>query len=929
MTPERWKQINDLLDAVFELAPDKRPAFLEHACAGDEALKKEIELLLTSDERARSFIEAPAFQAAADLLTENRLALSPGQAIGRYTILSAIGTGGMGEVYRATDPSIGREVAIKVLHPSFASDTDRLRRFELEARAAGTLNHPNILAIHDVGTQDGSPYVVSELLIGETLRARLASALPERKTIDYAIQVAHGLAAAHEKGIVHRDLKPENIFITKEGHVKILDFGLAKLSHRAMTHENLTKSSTIERTESGIVLGTVGYMSPEQVRGERVDHRTDIFSFGAILYEMLSGKHAFSGKTSVEKMNAILNEDPPALMNISQVLDRFVRNCLEKKVEERFQSARDLGLALEAVSRASSSSEAAPTSQKRRWFPAMLTTVLVIVVLFAFLAGERARLSKMPIISQAVYHRLTFRRGTVYSARFAPDGHTVVFSAAWDGNPMEIYTGISGSPEYRSLGLSNAEILSISHTGEMAVLLHCRYVDPDYGFVGTLARIPFSGGAPRELIEDVIYADWAPDGQNLAVVRHLGDTFRLEFPLGRVLYESSNLIRDVRISPKGNLVGFVEGRQNECAIISVDPTGKRQLLSAGWTNALGLVWSPSGDELWFAGDKITDFPKELHAVSVSGKDRLVLRLTSELYVYDISQEHRVLMTVSDDRAGLSVLPPGETNERDLSWYDFSFARDISKDGSELLINENGQGTGGSRIVTFVRKTDGSPAIRLGEGFAFEFSPDGKWVLSYAIQQKKLVLIPTGPGEVRALPSWGVTINENGNAAWVPDGKRIVYEGKEKDHGFRVYVQEIASATPPRAITPEGIALIRHPVSRDGRWIVAYGADGRFWLYPLEKGQAHPIPGLDTKTSNVLSWNADGRRLYVAVRYKYPLYVYLLDLSTGKREFWKELTPPDPAGITLFYNPHISADGKSYAYSYIRILSDLYLVDGLK
>ena len=250
MTPERWKQINDLLDAVFELAPDKRPAFLEHACAGDEALKKEIELLLTSDERARSFIEAPAFQAAADLLTENRLALSPGQAIGRYTILSAIGTGGWGK-YVGQNPSIGREVAIKVLHPSFASDTDRLRRFELEARAAGTLNHPNILAIHDVGTQDGSPYVVSELLIGETLRARLASALPERKTIDYAIQVAHGLAAAHEKGIVHRDLKPENIFITKEGHVKILDFGLAKLSHRAMTHENLTKSSTIGENRIG------------------------------------------------------------------------------------------------------------------------------------------------------------------------------------------------------------------------------------------------------------------------------------------------------------------------------------------------------------------------------------------------------------------------------------------------------------------------------------------------------------------------------------------------------------------------------------------------------------------------------------------------------------------------------------------------------
>ena len=281
--------------------------------------------------------------------------LTPGSRLGPYEILAPIGAGGMGEVYRARDPRLGREVAIKVLPASFSADADRLRRFEQEAQAAGVLNHPNIIAVYDIGTHDGAPYVVQELLEGETLRAVLAGGrLSPRKAIDYALQIAHGLAAAHEKGIVHRDLKPENVFVTTDGRVKILDFGLAKLTHTEERGQATNLPTATAGTEPGVVLGTLGYMSPEQVRGKPADARSDIFSFGAILYEMLSGKRAFHGDSAADTMSAILKEDPPDLsvtnQNISPGLERIVRHCLEKNPEQRFHSAHDLAFDLEALS---------------------------------------------------------------------------------------------------------------------------------------------------------------------------------------------------------------------------------------------------------------------------------------------------------------------------------------------------------------------------------------------------------------------------------------------------------------------------------------------------------------------------------------------------------------------------------------------------
>lgn len=331
MSPERWQQVKGVLQEALELAPEQVPAFLDRACSTDHSLRRDVESLLSSGNDVRSsFLRSSP---------DARLTLSIGTSLGDFEIVSLLGAGGMGEVYRARDHRLEREVALKVL-PRFVSfDHERLHRFDQEAKAAAALNHPNILAVFQMGTYEGAPYLVSELLEGETLRERLKHGpIPLTKAIDYGLQIAYGLSAAHEKGIVHRDLKPENLFVNSDGRIKILDFGLAKLTHHAAMQ-------SLE-TEPGSVLGTVGYMSPEQVRGQAADHRSDIFAFGAILYEMLSGKRAFTGESAADVASAILKEDPPRLSKSGsrtpKALESVIKRCLEKDPNQRFQSASEV-----------------------------------------------------------------------------------------------------------------------------------------------------------------------------------------------------------------------------------------------------------------------------------------------------------------------------------------------------------------------------------------------------------------------------------------------------------------------------------------------------------------------------------------------------------------------------------------------------------
>src|SRR5687768_15220452 len=470
------------------------------------------------------------------------MSLAAGTQLGPYEVMDLLGAGAMGEVYRARDTRLRRQVAVKVLPASIGNDPARLKRFEQEARAAGALNHPNIVAIRDVGHESGSPYVVSELLEGETLRERMGGMpLPPRKVMDYAIQIARGLAAAHEKGIVHRDLKPDNIFLTRDGGVKILDFGLAKLGRApfaASFEDSVSAAPTCDPlTEEGTVLGTVGYMSPEQVRGQNADHRSDIFSFGAVLYEMLTGQRAFKGRSAVETLNAILKEEPPQITvanpPLPPALERIVYHCLEKNPAERFQSAHDLAFDIEALSSPSGSGPRAALlpgeSPWQRARPALLAALIMALPAAGFLLARAASHHPNP-----EYQRLTFRRGTVYGARFSPDGQ-VVYSAAWDGRKPELYARRPETPDARGLGFPMASVVGVSPSGEMALLIH------DEGKPSVLARAPLAGGPPREILERVHAADWARDGGDFAVVRHVDGGLRLEYPIGTVLVSSPSV----------------------------------------------------------------------------------------------------------------------------------------------------------------------------------------------------------------------------------------------------------------------------------------------------------------------------------------------------------------------------------------------------
>ncbi|MBK5255783.1 MAG: serine/threonine protein kinase, partial [Vicinamibacteria bacterium] len=556
------------------------------------------------------------------------------------------------EVYRAKDTRLGRDVAVKVLPSSLAQDADRLRRFELEARAASSLDHPHVAAIHDIGTHEGTPYIVSELLEGDTLRDRLGTPLPPRRVVEYALQIAQGLSAAHEKGIVHRDLKPENLFVTRDGRIKILDFGLAKLTQPSFGGGVETGAPTMTRgTDPGTVMGTVGYMSPEQVRGRVIDHRSDIFAFGAILYEMLTGRRAFKGDTTADTMTAILKEEPPEISAtqplVPPALDRIVRHCLEKDAESRFQSARDLAFDLEALSVMSAERVAVTggLSRRRTWVGVAVLAAIALAAL-GYLAGRRATstTSGSGVTSLPSFHRLTYRRGTIRSARFAPDGQTIVYGAAWEGQPIRLFMTRAQGGESTPIALPDAEILSISTSGEMAVSVGHSFESGVMG-QGTLARAGLLGGTPREVLENVEEAEWTPDGADYAVVRRLANRERLEYPVNHVLRETDGYISHPRFSRRGDRIAFLTHPilgDDRGWVSVVDLAGHEARLTAEYTSIGGVAWSPGGDEIWFSASKSGE-AYSLLGVSLAGRERVVWRGLTGVSLMDVAKDGRALL----------------------------------------------------------------------------------------------------------------------------------------------------------------------------------------------------------------------------------------------------------------------------------------------
>jgi dipeptidyl aminopeptidase/acylaminoacyl peptidase len=858
--------------------------------------------------------------------------LGAGTKLGPYEILAPLGAGGMGEVYRARDARLKRDVAIKVLPVSYSNDPDRLRRFELEAQSAGALNHPNITAVYDFGSHEGAPYVVTELLEGETLRTVVSGGkVPPRRAIDYALQIAHGLAAAHEKGIVHRDLKPENLFVLNDGRVKILDFGLAKLT-QSEAADSAASSLPTETggTEPGMVLGTLGYMSPEQVKGRPADARSDIFSFGAILYEMLSGHRAFRADSAAETMSAILREEPPDLSTTNQSvppgLDRIVRHCLEKSPERRFHSAHDLAFDLESLSTVSAApGTAVPASRGRRARGALLAggaALLAVVALAAFFAGRAARPASGS--ARVRFKPLTYRSLPIFRALFAPDGRTVVFSQAAEGNRTEVFTLTPDYPEPRPIGVPDSQLLSVSSKGELALLTHARYIHQRL-FNGTLARMPLGGAAPREVLEGVREADWHPDGEGLAIIRDVDGRDRLEYPIGKVLYSAGGYLSDLRFSPSGDRIAFLEHPfrwDDRGGLAVVDLAGKKTTLASGYWGAEGLAWSADGREILFSGGPgYSSF--EVHAVSLSGKDRVALPNAGGLTIFDVSRDGRWLGAREDAKYHLMVMPPGGTAERDLSWLDGSYPVAFSRDGGTLLFSEF-SGAFGNNYAVCVRKTDGSPVVRLGEGWAGDLSPDGRWALAVVPSSPdRLVIYPTGPGEPRSLPSGEV--REYGSAKWFPDGKRLLICGTEAKRGSRCYVQEV-SGGPPRAVTAEGTR--NGLVSPDGARILVQGKQDAYELSPSSGGTSEPVASL--KATDVVSgFTADGRGVFSIQLSEVPGRLERVDLASGRREILHQLAPADLAGVVRLYQAVAADDGKVYAYAATIRRADLFAVEGAR
>jgi len=850
--------------------------------------------------------------------------LTAGTRLGPYEIVAPLGAGGMGEVYRARDTRLGREVAVKVLLPEVSSDDSRRLRFEQEARSASALNHPNIVTVYDVGSVDSTIYLAMELVEGRTVRELLADgALPSRKMLEFAVQVAEGLAKAHEAGLVHRDLKPENLIVSKDGFVKILDFGLAKLTETSSSNGRSALPTVVggPGTVPGTVMGTVGYMSPEQASGRDVDFRSDQFSFGSILYEMATGKRAFQRNTGAETLTAIIREEPEpvgqANPRVPAPVRWIVERCLAKEPDDRFASTKDLARDLRSLrdhlSETSASETMTVTAPTRRRRPGWILPAA------ALLAGAVVGIAALKLfeqtrpVSRPQLQRLTFRRGSIVSARFAPDGRSAVYSAGWEGRPIELYTTRPESPESRSLGLPPSSLLAVSPSGELAISLGWR---PIIGWesLGTLARVALDGGAPREVLENVMDADWSPDGKDLAVVRETGVARRLEYPIGKTIYDTVGWISHPRVSRDGRLVAFLDHRHrgdNVGRVLIFDVSGKKQL--EGPAAGTGLAWSPDGREVWFSGPS-------LGAVTLSGKDRQIANLMGMVTLHDVAPDGRALLARNNWRREIVALAPGETAERNLTWLDWSLPTAISRDGTVVLFDEQNRPT----YLAYLRKTDGSPAILLGQYKSLDLSPDGQWALA-ASPANQLMLLPTGAGQPRTLPTNGLAYQ---GCLFSPDGRQIFSSGNEPGRGSRLYVQGV-DGSKPRPITPEGVTLsFAGAISPDGRTSAAFGPDRRLMLYPSEPGEPRAAPGLQVDEVPV-RWTGDGRAIWVFRPNEVPAKVFRIDMTTGERSFWKELTPPDPAGVLTMGPIVMTSDGKSYVYSYRRTLDELFLVEGLK
>lgn len=838
----------------------------------------------------------------------------------------------MGEVWRARDTRLGREVAIKVLPADVAADADRLKRFEKEARAASSLNHPAIVTIYEVGREGGTVWMAMELVDGSTLRQLIAGGpVALRRLLAIAAQVADGLAKAHASGILHRDLKPENVMVSRDGFAKILDFGLAKLvSPEPRSGPESFVPTESAGTDPGFVMGTVGYMSPEQARGEPLDFRSDQFAFGALLYEMATGRRAFQGQTKPEVLAAILRDDPEPLAVASPKLPAPVRwlieRCLSKDPGERYAATDDLARDLRAAeshlaefttASATAGGKVRLTSGRARALAiasAAVAGLLLGAAGWALVAGRSSQQADAPL-----FHRVTYQRGNVLHARFAPDGQTILYAASWEGRPMEIFSTRVDGTESRPLGLGNTDLAAVSEGGELLVLLRDSALRSPIG-VSRLARVPLSGGAPREIAESVHSAGWLRGG-GVVVQRHIAyDHDVLELPLGTRRFDYAGSAP--ALSRDGRLVAVARVREGRGEVVILDDTGTT--LRTVVADAYQLAWHPDG-ELWFS--RASGGEAGLFAVARTGSVRPVLKANG-WFLHDIAADGRLLLERGVSRTSLRARRPSEAKERELSWLDGSKLAGASSGFDAILfseMNEAGSRAGG----VYLRPTDGRPAVRLSDGSALAFSEDGRWALVRGPgTSPRIAFVPTGAGEPVPLD---LGTDQIVSAVFLPgpEPRVVATVGDSPDKGHLEVVTPTGRR--PLGIKP-GFTPGDAAVSPDGGTIAygtSWGEDAREIRLCRLKDAACRALRLES-AGTPCQWSADGRYLYLRDRGGFAVQVTRYEIATGARSDWLKLGPEDAADVIDIGGVALSRDGRGYAYDTEEVRdSSLFVVSGLR
>ncbi len=898
--------------------------------------------------------------------------LNPGTRIGPYEILSPLGSGGMGEVYKARDPKLDRRVAIKILPQGLAEDPEIRARFEREAKAVAALSHPNILGIFDFGWDGSRAYAVMELLEGTSLRHLLEEgAIPPRKALEWAIQIARGVGAAHEKGIVHRDLKPDNLFLTVDGQIKVLDFGLAKPVEQPFDAASTLPPGAPNRTalsRAGAVIGTVGYMSPEQLRGQPVDPRSDIFSFGVVLYEMLTGRRPFGGASGAESVTAILRDEPPELSGlrgpVPPGLERVVFRCLEKRPQDRFQTMKDLAFGLEAPlsGLGAMTDRGARLFRQRPWLRRSLAGL-------ALLAAGAAVLWLLPVRRAAGPEIPTFQRfpiapGAVESACFGPDGKTLYFTARIGGEPPEIFALDPRSAAPKPLGLKDALLLGVSRSNELVFLQHPqRWLLGHYR--GTLTQASASGDGIRILQPDVLEAAW--DGQGLILLTSDNDLrTRLEFPVGKVALTFKGISHSVKLlrpSRTGDRLALVEAQQGNADVVVLGRDGSRSLLfhkpGDGFGDTLtGLAWGP-GQELWLSerqGDQTA-----LWALEAGRPPRLLWRGDGLKQLMDVLPDGRALLVNQEISRGVLTQQAGDPTLQAVSVRGGTQVEGLSADGHRLLLLESPVLDGGTALdETYLDDARGGHPIRFAKGNPYGFSLGGAWIqmnfngltpkdlgtdVTAALLAKGvdpaalldpiaprpcLVFVPTGPGHPIVTPLPG-RFNVVDCAFLLPDGRQAIFQGSEQGHGLRYYRVDLAGGE-PQPITEEGFGhniVGSCPLSPDGKRLFITRDRKAWFILPLDGGTPEPVHGL-RPGERLMSWTADGRALFVRPELSVlPVTIVRLDPVTGQRTLVDRFVPPDPSGYLQTRTAYATPDGKVFAFTYDRMRSDLYLMDGLR